>query len=165
MNHGREIVTLQELPPLGGGDPQRPRRLAAAAEAYGAEHPDVYAGLFFSAGYIYVGFISDPERHLSAIRRRVNDPEGVRAFRADYTSAQIAETSERLSADFSSLQEAGIPITGVGPDEYHNRVNVSLARRDAQQETELRERYGQLLSFQDAVFLHGPRLRSKGNTR
>jgi hypothetical protein len=133
--------------------------LAPAAAEYGTEHSDVYAGVFYSTGRVYVGFTRDAEDHLAELRRHVDDPDGLRAFRADYTYAQIAETSARISADLDSLQRAGIPITGVGPDEYHNRVSVSLAKRNERHEIQLKERYGELLAFDARLYLNRPGLR------
>ena len=165
-----EVVRLDQLPPLGNPDtdfltgPPGPEELARvnrtmrvepAVREYGVEHPDVYAGMFLSTGHVYVGFTVDAEGHLFELRQRADDPEVLRAFRADHTYRELREVSERLSSDMHALWEEGIPVTIVGADEYHNRVSVWLRRRDALHETILTSRYGEMLTFDAGYVRHG----------
>jgi hypothetical protein len=110
--------------------------------------------MFLSTGHLYVGFTQDAEGHLSELRQRVDDPEVLRAFRAEYTDRELGEVKQKLSSDMRALFEKGIPVTGVGVDTYHNRVSVWLRRRDAGDEAmlRLRDRYGEMLTF-DAAYV------------
>jgi hypothetical protein len=135
---GRDVVPLDEVPqPLGGpyhldqvafpgATLLDPDRLVAASRAYGAEHPDVFADLFLAQGRLWLGFTTDAARHLAAVRARVDHPDLLRAFVADFAERELRGLQERIALDLARLAEEGVEVTTVGVDVRRNRVEVGV---------------------------------------
>lgn len=133
--HG--VVPLDEVPPPGGpvhlDQASLPGatlpdadRLVATSKAYGAEHPEVFAGLLLAEGRLWLGFTTDAGRHLAAVRARVDHPDLLRAFVADFAERELRGLQERIALDLARLAEEGVEVTTVGVDVRRNRVEVGL---------------------------------------
>jgi hypothetical protein len=151
---GRDVLPLEEVPqPLGGpyhlDQAALPGatlldadRLVAASRAYGAEHPDVFAGLFLAQGRLWLGFTADAARHLVAVRARVDRPDLLRAFVADFAERELRALQERITPDLTRLADEGVEVTMVGVDVRRNRVEVGLRSVGNGAPEALARRYG-----------------------
>lgn len=137
-----DVVALKDAPPLGRPTPVEANALGAAARAYGAEHPDVFADMFLAQGRLWVGFTTDARRHLAAIRARVDHPEGLGAFIADFPERDLRALQDRITHDLPTLDHEGIHVTIVAIDVVHNRVEVGVAGVGTDAPTVLARRYG-----------------------
>ena len=137
-----DVVPLEEAPTPGGSFPVDANPLVAGARAYGAEHPDVFADLFLAGGRLWLGFTADAASHLVAVRARVDRPDLLRAFIADYTERDLRALQERISGDLSNLARERILVESVALDVVHNRVEIGLASSGADARRILTRRYG-----------------------
>ncbi len=109
-----EIVTLDHLPALSGGDDSA-GAYVPAIRAWGRSQQDVFAGLFVANGHLYVGLAKDPVENLAIIRRLVDRPQLIRAVAATYSLAAIMASMESLNHDHRALEERGIHLTAWDP--------------------------------------------------
>lgn len=137
-----EIVSLDHLPDLGGGDSPDISQLVQVVRAWGSDHSDVYAGEFLANGHVYVGLVQNPEANLLVLRKLVPRSEAIRAVRSQYTMQQIQSGMNLLTGDRDALKSRGIQLSAWGPDEYHNRLSVTVAHLSPDTAAYLRERYG-----------------------
>lgn len=122
--------------------------------AYAEEHPDEFAGLFVDEfeGLVYVAFTDGLEGHTATLRSLVADPEAIRVLPADYSLAELRAVQAQIGADNLILQDLGIQVSAVGPDERINRVMVMLAHLDDAAMNEFCARYGaDLFVFEEGV--------------
>lgn len=126
-----------------------PARLAVQADAAklasraSERAPKSFAGLYIGrGGTIRVGFTDDAEANLAALKRVARFPGRLRAFRADYTSAQLRAAHSRVSAGLDGLQQAGIKARTVSTAIARNRVKVGVTRLSEANRRQLARRFG-----------------------
>lgn len=161
-----DVVPLDEVPqPLGGpyhldqvafpgATLLDADRLVAASRAYGAEHTDVFAGLFLAQGRLWLGFTADAATHLAAVRTKVDRPDLLRAFVADFPERELRALQERIAPDLTQWADAGVDVTMVGVDVRRNRVQVSLRSVGTGAAEALARHYGTaMLVFREGIDL------------
>jgi hypothetical protein len=117
-------------------------RLVAASTAYGAEHLDVFAGLLLAGGQVWLGFTADAARHLTAVQARVERPDLLRTFVADFPERALRSLQHRISADLTSLADQGVDVAMIGVDVRRNRVEVGVRSVGGAAADTLGRRYG-----------------------
>jgi hypothetical protein len=138
-----EIVSLNQLPILGGGESSQAfSEFAQVVRGWGDEHADVYAGEFLANGHLYVGLAKNPAAYLVELRQLVPRPEAIRAVRSQYTMQELQSGMTKLTADRDALKSRGIQLSSYGPDEYHDRLQVMVARLSPEVAASLRDHYG-----------------------
>lgn len=124
---------------MGPDGPELPDELAAL-QAYGAEHPDEFAGLYVddqSRGSFVMLFTDHLDEHAGALAEiwpRVT-VKGAR-----FSEALLTEVLEGL--DLQGMAGDGIEPLSAGLDTINNRVTLELKSDDAALEARLEERYG-----------------------
>lgn len=162
-----DVVPLDAVPPLGGpvhldqaslpgATVLEADGLVAASRAYGAEHPDVFAGLLLAQGRLWLGFTADAASHLAAVRARVDRPELLRAFVADFAERDLRDLQERIAPDLAQLADEGVDVKMVGVDVRRNRVEVGLASVGTGAPEVLARRYGAAM----LIVQEGPYMRT-----
>lgn len=91
-----------------------------AVEAYGAQHPRAYAGVFVTSWVILTGWTSGAYEHGEELRRQLGSV--CRAFEADYSLEELLRIKAELSARIGAL---GDGVVGVGVNVPTNRVVVT----------------------------------------
>lgn len=122
--------------------------------AYARGRPDEFAGLFVDEfeGLVYVAFTDHRDRHREALRAAAPDPEAVRVIAADHSLAELRAVQAQIGRDNLELEQLGIRVSAVGPDERVNRVWVMVAELDEETKTEFCRRYGpDLFVFEEGV--------------
>lgn len=119
-------------------------RNVGPVRAYAAERSDEFAGLFVDAleGLVYVAFTDRRDRHRQALRAAAPDPEAVRVIAADHSLAELRAVQAQIGRDNLELDQLGIRVSAVGPDERVNRVRVMVAELDEGTKSEFCRRYG-----------------------
>ena len=99
-------------------------------QAYGAEHPEEYAGIRFHAGrrseHVVVGFTADVDRHREAILARVEHPELVEVELARLSK----QTQERILKKLTSWEG----VHNISVDHDHAEASVAATRVDLAQQ-------------------------------
>ncbi|HKP91683.1 MAG TPA: hypothetical protein VJT75_17075 [Thermoleophilaceae bacterium] len=113
--------------------------------AWGAAHPDVYAGLYIdeaNGGLIYVGFTSNAAANLDQVKATFAYPALLRSFTAARTSAAVKALHERVVGDW----DAGLLDTyHLGSVAVNTSRNSVIARSETPTpglETQLQSVYG-----------------------
>lgn len=125
--------------------------LVEQATAYGAEHPDVFAGAWLDyiedRPYVFASFVGDLEAHRTAL-----DPR----FRLVPAARPRAELQATAAAVRRFAEKFAVEPASVDVDVEHQRVVLSLrVDDDASFEREVRELFGSVV---DVYFsLHGRR--------
>jgi len=135
------VVPFEEVPPLGN-PPEGVEDIVGAANAYGKEHVDVFAGLFVADGRVWVGFTADASGHVAAIRERLARPEMLVAFEARYSEDELRALQARISHDIDQLARLGVGVSSIGVDVRRNRVEVGVRTVGGRGPRLLRDRYG-----------------------
>lgn len=160
-----DVVPLDEVPPIGGpyhldqvalpgATVLDADRLVTVSRTYGAEHPDLFAGLVLAQGRLWLGFTTDAARHLAAVRARVDRPDLLRAFVADFSERELRALQERITGDLPSLDDEGREVTMIGVDVRRNRVQVSFRSVGTGAPEALTRRYGTaMLVVQEGIDL------------
>ena len=112
----------------------------AIIEAYGAVHPESYAGAWIDQGTgvhetVYSRWTADWDTHIAALRP--NLPIGVRArfLEADHTLSELYRLLARIGSDAAWLDSipAHVLRAGIDPDRNQAVVDVSSPAPDASQ--------------------------------
>ena len=135
-----EVVDVAELPDVGGGNVQR--EVVEAAQRFGAQHADHFAGLLLAQGRVWVGFTAEVEAHLAGLRAEVADTSLVGAFRARFTEAEMRGLQAEITRDMSALRAEGVKVSMVGVSVLRNRVQVGIEDENPAAVKLLLDRYG-----------------------
>ncbi len=148
------VVPLEDVPPLGN-PPEGVDDIVRAANAYGQEHADVFAGLFVADGRVWVGFTADAAAHLAAARERLARPEMLVAFEARYSERELRALQARISADIDELARLGVDVSSISADVRRNRVEVGVRTVGGRGPRLLRGRYGaEKIVVEEGVEVH-----------
>ena len=126
--------------PMGPDGPELPEDVVAQLQAYGAEHPDEFGGLYVedqSRGSFVMLFTDRLEEHAAALAEiwpRVT----VRGVR--HSEAALMEVLEGL--DLASMAGPGLEPMSAGLDTMNNIVTLDLKSDDPTLETRLELQYG-----------------------
>ena len=122
-----------------------------------------YAGYYIDTAHgslIYVGFTTDPDSKLSALRGLFPYPAHLRVFSATYTKQQLVAVQSQVEddADSGALTSAGVQWGGDAVDEEANRVEVEVLNPSAAVASTLAARYGNsvIMKTADTYTLTGP---------
>lgn len=125
---------------IGPDGPELREDAVAALQAYGAEHPDEFAGLYVddqaqsSFVMLFTGHLEEHATALAEIWPRVT----VRGAR--FSEAALTAVLDGL--DMEAMAEDGIEPLSAGLDTMNNRVTLDLKSDDPTLEAQLELRYG-----------------------
>ena len=116
---------------------------AKLADRASERAPKSFAGLYIArGGTIKVGFTRNAETNLAELKRAARFPGRLRAFRADYTSAELRAVHRRLSAALDELQQEGLGARTVSTAIARNRVQVGVTRLSEANRRAIARRFG-----------------------
>jgi len=115
--------------------------------------PESYADLYVDQndrGNVYVGFIQDQAKHMTALREVFPYPSKLRAFAARFTRVELLDLQDRVGADLELLEAEGIDVRAISIDVEGNRVEVGVVAPTQAATDRLAERYGEAVVLVEA---------------
>ncbi len=123
-------------------------RAVQIADAYLRRHArDVSGGVWIeeawpSPAFVRVRLTRDVERHVAAIRARLNHPEYVHGLQVERSERELEAIVSRVNHDWKDLKAEGLHVLSADADRDDNVVVVSLWTRRADAAQALLKRYG-----------------------
>jgi hypothetical protein len=121
---------------------------ADVVDAYAQEHPEAFAGRWWSGPDMTVAFVA-AEEHRRELHRRVANPERVHVVNVSRTLAELSALQERVETDMEQETGQTFRITMVGVQEDDNCVVVGIKPYSEAAAAELRRRHGDALRVED----------------
>jgi hypothetical protein len=129
-------------------------------ETYGTTTASAsYAGYYIDGAHgaqVYIGFTSNADANLTAIRGLFAYPMHLHTFTATYTQQQLYATQDAVEADgeAGTLAAAGVQWVSDSMDVQANRVAVEVSNPSAAVASTLATRYGNSVVMRTAVGSH-----------
>lgn len=125
-----------------------------AVVAYGARHPDEYAGAYVEhapPGRVRVGFTARHEAHRAELAAELPHRRWLSVFEARHSLRELEQARRQLRADEGYLRDLGVLTGGHGVAVADNRVWVEVWRATPEQRAALAERYGSAVHLVDVT--------------
>lgn len=137
-------VSPQEAADIAARE-RRTAQIGLALKEYAATIPDDWAGSWVDqarGGIIVIHLADDLEAHRGELARLFRPDAPIEIRRVEYSLADLSRLADRIGADVSWLDEAGIGYVGVGVDIAANLVAISVLSNAPDAAKLVRRHYG-----------------------
>jgi hypothetical protein len=139
-----DVVSGATAVPPAVGPVTSPLNDREAEANYAGSHSDVSEVGITSPGYDYVGFTTDAQRNLAALRATAPDPARIRAYCALWSDRTLLQVEARLEADHVSLLAQGIDVRMSAP--LFSGVEVTVLHPAPDTKARLQSVYGPVIA-------------------